>query len=245
MTTATIFLNAYDGPTPPETGANGKMHSAVVRRLGGRILGGDFKPGDSLPGESELALTLAVSRTTIREAIKVLSAKGLIESRPRIGIRVRPQEDWRVLDPDLLSWHPDIKRDARFLESLVESRRIIEPAAAELAAERATAQDLALIERAYDAMKKNARINITACNEADVQFHHAVIGASHNVILKALTSTIEAALRAAFFVTSEHMDNDVIEAHHHIMERIRFRDTEGARKAMLHLLDIAAEDLYA
>ncbi len=243
--TATVSVNAYDRPTPPDTGANGKMHSAVVRRLGGRILGGEFKPGESLPGEGELALTLAVSRTTIREAIKVLSAKGLIESRPRIGIRVRAQEDWRVLDPDLLSWHPDIRRDARFLESLVESRRIIEPAAAEIAAERATAQDLALIECAYDSMRKHAQINMSACNEADVQFHHAVIGASHNIVLKALTSTIEAALRAAFFVTSEYMDKNVIDAHYQIMERIRFRDSEGARKAMLHLLDIAAEDLYA
>ena len=243
--TVPVFLKTYEGLIQPDTGANGKMHSAVVRRLGGRILGGEFKPGESLPGEAELALTLAVSRTTIREAIKVLSAKGLLESRPRIGIRVRPQEDWRVLDPDLLSWHPDIRCDARFLESLVESRRIIEPAAAELAAERASAHDLALIERAYESMRKNAHVNMSACNEADVQFHHAVIGASHNIVLKALTSTIEAALRAAFFATSELMNTRVIEAHFQIMERIRFRDSEGARNAMLHLLDIAAEDLYA
>ena len=227
-----------------DSGAKGKMHMSVVRRLGARILGGEFNPGDAFPGEAELALSLGVSRTTIREAIKVLAAKGLIESRTRTGIRVRAREEWRVLDPDLLSWHPDLRADKLFIDSLVESRRIIEPAAAELAAQRATAQDLYAIESAYLDMQSAAPVNMQSCNEADVRFHRAVIHASHNLVLKGLTSTIEAALRAAFFVTSEFMDKDVLEAHRHIVEAIRLRHSEDARKAMLHLLDIAAEDLH-
>ncbi len=227
-----------------DSGAKGKMHMSVVRTLGARILGGEFNPGDAFPGEAELALSLGVSRTTIREAIKVLAAKGLVESRTRTGIRVRAHEEWRVLDPDLLSWHPDLRADKLFIDSLVESRRIIEPAAAELAAQRATAQDLYAIESAYLDMQNSMLRDMASCNEADVRFHRAVIHASHNIVLKGLTSTIEAALRAAFFVTSELMDKEVLEAHRKILEAIRLRQNEEARAAMLHLLDIAAEDLH-
>ena len=118
------------------------------------------------------------------------------------------------------------------------------PAAAELAAQRATAQDLYAIESAYLDMKNSMLHDMASCNEADVRFHRAVIHASHNIVLKGLTSTIEAALRAAFFVTSELMDKEVLEAHRKILEAIRLRQNEEARAAMLHLLDIAAEDLH-
>ena len=242
--TAPVLINDWTSLPAPASGANGKMHMSVVRTLGARILGGEFAPGDPFPGEGELALCLAVSRTTIREAVKVLSAKGLVESRTRTGIRVRAREEWRVLDPDLLAWHPNLRADSAFIDSLVESRRIIEPAAAELAAQRASAEDLYTIETAFLDMRDTAPHDMGQCNEADVRFHRAVIHASHNLVLKALTSAIEAALRAAFFVTSEFMDADVLDAHRNIVECIRLRNTEGARSAMLHLLDIAAEDLY-
>ena len=93
--------------------------------------------------EDDLAEQLSVSRTSIREAVKVLSAKGLLQARRRVGVRVRDRDDWDLLDPQVLSWHPDVGRDEALTTSLIEARRIIEPAAAGLAAKRATAADLA------------------------------------------------------------------------------------------------------
>lgn len=229
----------------PTGGEGGKVHDATVRTLGGWILGGRYRPGETLPREDDLTVELAVSRTTLREAVKVLTAKGLLEVRPRIGVKVRPRDDWRVLDPVVLSWHPDIRRDPDLVSGLIEARRIIEPAAAELAARRATGSDLAVIEKAYLGMRAALPTDLNACCEADLAFHAGVIAASHNVVLRALVGTIEAALRSSFLITGELMraQKKAIDAHHEVLECIRLRDPVGARRAMNQLLDIAAEDL--
>jgi GntR family transcriptional regulator, galactonate operon transcriptional repressor len=223
----------------------GKIHDSVVRTLGGWILGGVYQPGDILPREDELAAQLGVSRTSVREAVKVVSANGLVESRQRIGVRVRPRPDWRLLDPAVLSWHPDLRRDPTLVADLLEVRRIIEPAAAELAARRATASDLALIETAYLSMARSIPEDPQGCCEADLAFHRSVIVASHNIVLAGLIGTIEAALRASFVLTSQLMQNQskTLSVHKDVLEKIRLRDTAGARTAMNRLLDVAAEDL--
>ena len=187
--------------TPPGT-HEAKIHGSVVDAIGRWILGGTYAPDDLLPREDDLAVELGVSRTSIREAVKVLSAKGLLQARRRVGVRVRDRDDWNLLDPQVLSWHPDVGRDEALITSLIEARRIIEPAAAALAAKRATAADLARIEQAYLGMELNLRTNLEACCEADLKFHVSVIAASHNVVLKGLTGTIEAALRATFAITN-------------------------------------------
>jgi GntR family galactonate operon transcriptional repressor len=225
--------------------SGGRVHDSVVRTIGAWILDGRYRPGDTLPREEDLTESLGVSRTSLREAVKVLCAKGLLEARPRVGVKVRARDDWRLLDPVVLSWHPDIRRDSHLVSGLIEARRIIEPAAAELAARRATSADLAAIEGAYDAMARSLPADIASCCEADLAFHGAVISASHNFVLKGLIGTIEAALRAAFVVTGELMatQSKALAAHYEVLEKIRFRDANGARAAMLQLLDIAAEDL--
>ena len=207
--------------------------------------GGRFAPGSILPREDELAAQFGVSRTSIREATKVLSAKGLIETRQRVGVRVRSRDDWRLLDPAVLAWHPDLRRDPELVESLVEARRIIEPAAAELAARRGTAADLAAVEAAYLAMERAIPHDLEACCDADLAFHRSIITASHNVVLKGLIGTIEAALRASFLITTRLMENQArtVSVHKDVLEKIRFRDTAGARNAMNRLLDVAADDL--
>ena len=160
--------------------------------------------------------------------------------------RVRPRDDWRLLDPDVLSWHPDMRRDPHLVESLIEARRMIEPAAAEWAAERGSANDLAAIETAYLAMAAALPDNRAACCEADLAFHRAVIAASNNLVLKALAGTIEAALRAAFVATAELMATEAkaLEAHRQVLDAIRFGAPETAKASMVLLLDIAAEDLH-
>ena len=226
----------------------GKIHGSVVEAIGRWILGGTYAPNDLLPREDDLAVELGVSRTSIREAVKVLSAKGLLQARRRVGVRVRDRDDWNLLDPQVLSWHPDVGRDETLITSLIEARRIIEPAAAALAAQRATAADLAHIEQAYLGMERNLRTNLEACCEADLRFHVSVVAASHNVVLKGLTGTIEAALRATFAITNRRLasaQSRALSAHRAVLECVRMRDADGTRAATVALLAIAARDLDA
>jgi GntR family transcriptional regulator, galactonate operon transcriptional repressor len=228
----------------PRPAPGGRVHDTVVRALAGAVLGGRHRPGDVLPREADLALELGVSRTSLREAVKVLAAKGLLEARPRVGVRVRPRENWQLLDPAVLSWHPDFRGDRDLVQDLVEARRIIEPCAAELAARRGTAADLAAIEAAYLAMRAAIPGDVAACCEADLAFHRSVIVASGNVVLRGLAGTIEAALRAVFGITNQLMTSQsrALAAHGDVLDRIRFRDAAGARAAMERLLDIAQDD---
>jgi len=221
----------------------GKVHGAVVAKLGAEILAGRHRPGDTLPREEDLAADFGVSRTSLREAVKVLSAKGLLESRPRTGVRVRPREEWNLLDPAVLAWHPDLTGDRPLMRSLIETRRAIEPPAAAMAAERATAADLARIEAACLGIEAAYPAHAEAGIEADIAFHHAVITASGNIVLARLIGAIEAALRAVFAATSRMMDADGVAAHRIVLERIRLRDPDGASAAMHGLIDIAAADL--
>jgi len=236
---------AIDGPSIAPDGDSGKMHDIAVRTLAQWILGGKYAPEAALPREDELAELVSVSRTTIRGAIKVLIAKGLIETRPRVGPRVRPRDDWRLLDPAVLSWHPDIRKDQELLSSLLEARRIIEPSAAELAARRATAMDLAAIESAYLGMQRALPNDIELVCDADLNFHRSLIYASHNVVLRGLVGTIDAALRATFLISNEIMASqaETLHVHLEVLECIRMRDSSGARKAMNSLLNYAAKDL--
>jgi GntR family transcriptional regulator, galactonate operon transcriptional repressor len=222
-----------------------RVHDSVVGAVGRWILGGVYAPGDLLPREDDLAEKLGVSRTSVREAVKVLSAKGLLQARRRVGVRVRERDDWNLLDPLVLSWHPDVGRDKALTTSLIEARSIIEPAAAALAAKRATAADLARIEQAYFGMERNVRTDLEACCEADLRFHASVIAASHNVVLKGLTGTIEAALRATFAITNRLMtaQSRALAAHRAVFDCIRMRDADGARAATIDLLGVAARDL--
>jgi DNA-binding FadR family transcriptional regulator len=222
----------------------GRLHDEVRTILAVRILSGAYPQGSVLPNEAELSLELGVSRTSIREAIRVLSAKGLVESRQRVGTRVRPDDDWNRLDPEVLAWGADLEPDASFVRGLLEARRIIEPAAAELAALRATGRDLMTIEGAYDRMSRSLAHDLDACTEADLDFHTAILRASHNPVLSQLASVIGAALRAGFRVSTSLTRGyeRTLRAHGDVLEAIRLRQPEQARSGMLLLIDLAAED---
>src|SRR5882762_613163 len=121
------------------------LHGRIVHAIGRRILSGDLRPGELLPAEPELG----ASRTVVREAVKVLAAKGLVESRPKTGTRVRPPASWNLLDPDVLAWQQEGTPQPIFLRKLTEVRLIVEPAAAELAARRARAPELTTLDGAF------------------------------------------------------------------------------------------------
>jgi GntR family transcriptional regulator, galactonate operon transcriptional repressor len=226
----------------PTTG--GRVHDSVVRTMGAWILGGRYNPGNVLPREDDLTESLGVSRTSLREAVKVLCAKGLLEARPRVGVRVREREHWRLLDPIVLGWHPDLTADRELIIGLIETRRIIEPAAAELAARRGTARDFDAIEAAYLGMERAIPHDLAACCESDLAFHRALVDASHNIVLRNLIGAVETALRASFLLTTSLMENQArtLSVHKAVLESVRVRDTAGARSAMNRLLDLAEED---
>src|SRR4029453_10155921 len=129
------------------------LHGEVVHLIGLQIMSGELKPGDPLPPEDELTSNLAVSRTVLREAVRVLAAKGLVDARPKIGTRVRARADWNILDPDVLSWRAEASNDSRLYEETTEVRLAIEPLAARLAATRATEDEITGITEAYTAME--------------------------------------------------------------------------------------------
>jgi DNA-binding FadR family transcriptional regulator len=130
------------------------LHGKVAHDLGARILNGDLAPGHVLPNEATLSAELKVSRTALREAIKVLAAKGLVESRPKTGTKVRPREFWNLLDPDILSWLYSSGPNREAAETLFELREIFEPQTAAMAAKRASPEQIKLIAQAFADMEK-------------------------------------------------------------------------------------------
>jgi GntR family transcriptional regulator, galactonate operon transcriptional repressor len=220
-----------------------RVHQQAVETIARAILRGDFAATGYLPPEPQLCETLQISRSAVREAVKVLGGKGLVSARPHVGTMIRPRDEWNMLDSDLLAWSIEVKPDAKVVMSLIEARQVIEPAAARLAAQRATAADLAAIERAFLGMSAAREANdFAAYNAADKDFHTAMLGASHNFVFRQLATTIGAALAYSFRITSRELGH-ALPIHREVMERIRMRDADGASAAMLRLLDIAIRDL--
>lgn len=218
-----------------------RLRDAVVERLAKKIIEGAFPQGAALPNEDELCKQLVVSRSSIREAVRSLAARGIVESRTRIGTLVLAKDRWSRLDPDVLRWTYEYGTDGEFDKSLIEARRIIEPAAAEIAAERATSDDVRRMEEALVVMTENFDMDLERSSFADLQFHRAILVASHNDVLIGLGSAMSAALLASFrrITSLAESHKAAADAHRAVFEAIRARDPNRARVSMLSLLDIA------
>jgi GntR family transcriptional regulator, galactonate operon transcriptional repressor len=220
------------------------LHGAVVHDLGLRIVQGELEAGEPLPTEDELSGELSVSRTVLREAIKVLAAKRLVESRPKTGTRVLDRREWNLLDPDVLAWQLEAGPDRRFLEDTLELRGLIEPAAARLAAERANEGELSVLESTCEEMLL-AGDDLDAWIDPDLRFHAALLQASHNELLEHLTTIVGAVLRTLFTFSSRPPGTLVRAAPLHlaIVEALRERDPEAAEAAVLALLADTARNV--
>ncbi|GAB0117991.1 FadR/GntR family transcriptional regulator [Acidisoma sp. 7E03] len=219
-----------------------RVHQTVVAELARRILSGAIPAGGVLPSMQELGEELGVSRSAMREAIKVLGAKGMVEVKPRTGTRVRPRASWNLMDPEVLSWcGPDL--DRHLLESLLKCRQLIEPGAAALAAAHANAAQLAMIENAFWRMK--AATTLADRVQADLDFHVSVLSASGNIFLEQWGSTISSVLLAAFRISTQTApsDDEAFSVHAEVLEAIRLRNEPRADRAMRRLLTVAAKDL--
>lgn len=217
----------------------------VVRALAGDILSGRFPPGAMLPREPDLCAEYGVSRTVIREALKVLDAKGLIITRSRVGTSVADPDLWNILDPQIIEWHPPGALDQRLFDAILETRQGIEPLVAELAAKRASLSELAAIEAAWQGMQSSGG-DVAAFTRFDIAFHRILYSASHNPVYRQIGGLIDAALTFAFTATSTLSPDERTEAirvHLVLVEALRLRDPLAARRAAEDILDLAARDL--
>ena len=228
--------HAMSAPTPTTTYAGRKLHGQVVNELGRRVVGGGYPAGALLPNEDLLCQELQVSRSALREAVKVLAAKGLLEPRPRIGTRVRVRDQWNLLDPDILAWRCATGADAEFLRHLMELREIMEPAAASLAANSRSPEQLAAIASALQAMRDAP--DITHWVEADLDFHTAVLRATNNPLLMPLAAIIGSALESLLGVTARSSSDFKrgLPDHQKVFAAIERGDAQSALHRMAGLL---------
>jgi len=216
------------------TGRN--LHGQVVNELGRRVVGGRYPAGALLPNEDQLCGELQVSRTALREAVKVLAAKGLLESRPRIGTRVRSKDLWNLLDPDILAWRCATGVDPEFLRHLTELREIIEPAAASLAASSRSDEQLLSIRQALRDMEDAPTINEWV--KADLAFHTAILKGTNNPLLMPLAAIIGSALESLLSVTARSASDFKrgLPDHQKVFEAIEAGDTQNALHRMAGML---------
>ena len=222
------------------------IHKVAVEALAKRIFDGTYGEGDTL-ALPDLMRELQVSQTVLREAIKVLSTKGLLDARQKRGTFVRPQEEWNLLDTDVLRWKLAAGASSDFFADLLELRRSIEPAAAALAAERRTDDDLAALDAALSAMAATDRDPVMLVR-ADASFHSAILVASnnrfyaqmHRVIVPVIVRRRDRAVREGGAGAYEYEHPHA--AHAKVVDAIRDGDADGAYVLMLELLDLSARD---
>ena len=222
------------------------LQGRVIMQIGRAIVSGRFQPGDLLPREAELLAEFGGSRPSLREALKVLAAKGLIEMRQKVGTRVRARDLWNMFDSDVLAWHHDPGHDGRsvgdtVLRDLIELRQVIEPATARLAAGRSTMEDLRRIGLAVDAMQATTH-DLARYSEADVEFHMAVFSASHNILLASFAHIVGDFLKMSFRIQQEALDErdnrieDDVSQHRAVYAAINRGDGDAAGEAMLNVI---------
>jgi DNA-binding FadR family transcriptional regulator len=221
---------------------SGGLHGQIVHTLGRQIVGGAIAPGELLPQQ----VGSGASRTVMREVIKVLVTKGLVESRPRTGTRVLPRDAWNLLDPDVLAWRGLATSPSEFLRKLTEVRLVVEPAAAELAAQRAGQAELEAIDTAFRGMERALEPDpedFDAFNSYDMEFHRGIVRACGNDLLEQMGHVIHSALLLSFEATSRlpGRSRESLPHHRAILEAIRRRQVKRAGRAMRSLVESTAQ----
>ena len=223
------LIAALSGRSPARN-----LHADVLWVLGLAIVSGEYAEGSILPPDGELLERFGVSRTVLREALKTLAAKGMIEARARIGTRVLPRNRWNLFDADVLAWFFELGPEVAFLRSLAEVRIGIEIEAAALAAERCRPEDAAALLAQVERMA--AAETPAEFARHDLDFHKAVAAASGNPFMASISALVELALTAAFTISSPVNDPAAlavtVEVHRRIARAISERNPAEARRAM-------------
>jgi DNA-binding FadR family transcriptional regulator len=228
-----------------ETGtvASRRLHEQVLNALVERIVAGEFPTGASLPSEAELCEAYGVSRSSIREALRVLAEKGLIEVRHGLGTRVNPPDRWDFLDALVLNARRRCGGMTEITRYLFEARQIVECEVAALAAQRATAADRERLEVSLGEMRRSQG-DRGAFAEADFAFHRALLEATRNPVLVRMGAPIRELLEYSLQATASvpGILERILEQHAAIAGAVRDGNVSGARDAMRsHLESVAAE----
>ncbi|WP_456286424.1 FadR family transcriptional regulator [Microbacterium sp. JZ70] len=220
---------------------NGRgLHGQIVEAIGRRIVQGDYAEGDTLQPDA-LQREFGVSLTVIREALKVLAAKGIVDARPKRGTFVTARESWNLLDPDVLLWDMTTENLPRMLAQLGELRAIFEPETAALAAARRDEGDVEALRASFEAM--TGTDDLAAVTDADLRFHRAVTMAAKNDLL----TRVELLTRSIFAerdrLAHRHVGTvDALDLHRTLLDAIIARDADAARAAAEHIVGRAASD---
>lgn len=220
------------------------VHGNTVDHLGLAIVGGRYPVGASVPPEPMLCEELGVSRTVVREAVKSLIAKGLVSSGPKVGTKVLAPEQWNWFDPDVVRWQSVVGLTPEFLRDLHELRRVVEPAAVRLAAERASAQDISEIEAAFEGMRKAVEEGGDYVTY-DLRFHQGLLRACRNRMLGQMSKALSALLRTSFEISTRRKDGtrNSLPLHRAVLDAVIARNPARAEKAILVLIDGASQDI--
>ncbi|HWB53484.1 MAG TPA: FadR/GntR family transcriptional regulator [Tepidisphaeraceae bacterium] len=218
----------------------------VTGELGPRIVRGDFLPGEQLPNELVFGKTAGVSRSVVREAMRVLASKGLVQARPKTGTRVLPREQWDLMDQDVLEWCVESGNIGSLTRDLIEARYAIEPIAAGKAAERRTSDDLTGIDEAFSQMVKYVD-ETPRFVEADLRFHDGILSASKNELFVRMGRAIRAALTVSRQITTRKAGSSAasLALHSDVLEAIGRQDAAGAQSSMFSLISLTAADIDA
>jgi DNA-binding FadR family transcriptional regulator len=220
------------------------FHGAAVDALGAAIVAGHYAIGQSLPVEPDLCKQLGVSRTVVREAVKTLAAKGLVSTGPKVGTKVLEVDQWNWFDPSVIDWQARVGLDAPFLRDLLDLRRVVEPAAVGLAAQRATPADLRELRIAYEAMAA-AVDGVGDYVTADLHFHQTILRACRNRMLTQMSNALAALLRASFEVSTQRSDGPrtSLPLHKAVLNALEKRDETAAVRAIQRIIDGADDDI--
>ncbi|MEV8592982.1 FCD domain-containing protein [Streptomyces sp. NPDC052012] len=218
------------------------VHGQIVHTLGTRIVGGDLPEGAILDVRA-LGEELDVSLTVMRESMKVLAGKGLIDARQKRGTFVRERKHWNLLDADLIRWQVESGGGQRLMRDLADVRSIVEPAAAHRAALHRTDDDLDAMRGALEAMAEAHAHSPADAAEADAAFHRALLNATGNELLARMDLLLTPGLRERDRVVHSHSQaSDPLPSHQAVFDAVRDQDAARAELAMLDLLAQATHD---
>jgi GntR family transcriptional regulator, galactonate operon transcriptional repressor len=220
------------------------VHGRLVHELGRSIVRGDFPPGETLPTEASMVTGYGSGRSAVREAIKVLTAKGLVRTRTKVGSVVQDESAWNLLDPDVLAWRYDAEPTDKHLEDLGGVRVTVEPEAARLAARSPDRSGVAAIQQAYLLMEQTID-EPDAFIRHDLAFHHAIVAAGGNRLLEQLSALMSGAFSSARQVHTRNVRRNkrTLPGHKAVLDAIVARRGDEAASLMRTLVTGAQHDI--
>jgi DNA-binding FadR family transcriptional regulator len=228
---------------PEQTKQRQSLNHRLAAEIGAEIVSGRLAVGSLIPSEPELCARFGVSRTVVREAVKLLCSKGLLQTGSGTGTWVLPTSDWNFLDPVVFGWVRDSDDSERAISHLFAFRTAVEPAAAAEAARNASLEQLYALESALETMER-ASDDFAKWIEGDVAFHTALYIASNNVFMAPLANLFREYFRMSFKVSSSYQHHQhCLQEHRDVFNAIRARDPVAAERTVKILLERASDDV--